>query len=345
MITFDPVALKARLDEFEAAMGAPGFWDDQAEAARISTEQARVSRKLERYERLRRDYADARELYELDPSLAGEVEAQLVPLHEELDRLQEDALFTGEYDSGAAVVTVNAGTGGTDAQDWAELLLRMYLRWASDRGFDAKLIEASPGEEAGLKSATMTVKGENAYGIFKAERGVHRLVRLSPFDAAHRRHTAFAQVVVAPLLPDDAGVLLDESDLRIDTYRASGAGGQHVNKTDSAVRITHIPTGIVVQCQNERSQTSNKQTAMRILRSRLAELQEEQREAELARERGAAQDIGFGSQIRSYVLHPYQLVKDHRTDFEVGNAQGVLDGALDGFVHAYLLAKAAGKVV
>ncbi len=225
------------------------------------------------------------------------------------------------------------------------MLLRMYQRWATDRGFQWDMIEASPGEEAGLKSSSMTVRGENAYGTLKAERGVHRLVRLSPFDAAHRRHTAFSQVVVAPLLPDDAPVEIDDADLRIDTYRSSGAGGQHVNKTDSAVRITHLPTGIVVQCQNERSQTSNKQTAMRMLKSRLAELEEEKREAELAKERGAAQDIGFGSQIRSYVLHPYQLVKDHRTDVEVGNTQSVLDGGIDGFIHAYLLAKAAGKVL
>ena len=324
-------------------MGASGLWDDQAEAARITTEHARVTRKLDRYQRLRREYDDARELYELEPDLAGEVEMQLVPLRDELAKLQEDALFNGQYDAGDAVLTINAGTGGTDAQDWAEMLLRMYQRWAADRGFAMELIEASPGEEAGLKSATATVKGENAYGVLKAERGVHRLVRLSPFDAAHRRHTAFSQVVVAPLLPEDGDVDIDENDLRIDTYRASGAGGQHVNKTDSAVRITHLPTGIVVQCQNERSQMSNKQTALRILKSRLAELQEEQREAELARERGAAQDIGFGSQIRSYVLHPYQLVKDHRTDYEVGNAQGVLDGALDGFIREYLLAKAAGE--
>jgi len=322
-------------------MGEPGFWDDQATAARVSTEHSRVSRRLESYERLQGEYDDARELYALEPELADEVEAQLSPLRSEVDKLQEAALFTGEYDAGDAVLSINAGTGGTDAQDWAEMLLRMYLRWSADRGFHTELLEASPGEEAGIKSATATVKGENAYGILKAERGVHRLVRLSPFDSAHRRHTAFAQVVVAPLLPDDDAVEIDESDLRIDTYRASGAGGQHVNKTDSAVRITHLPTGIVVQCQNERSQASNKQTAMRILRSRLAELQEEQREAELARERGAAQDIGFGSQIRSYVLHPYQLVKDHRTDFEVGNTQGVLDGGLDGFIRAYLLAKAA----
>jgi len=325
-------------------MGAPGFWDDQARATRISTEHSRLVRKLERYERLQGEFADAGELLEL-----GEDEAeigQLVSsLEDELARLEEDALFTGQYDTGDAVLEIHAGTGGTDAQDWADMLLRMYLRWASDRGFATDVLEASPGEEAGLKSTTVAVRGENAYGTLKAERGVHRLVRLSPFDAAHRRHTAFAQVVVAPLLPDDAPLEIDESDLRIDTYRSSGAGGQHVNKTDSAVRITHIPTGIVVQCQNERSQTSNKQTALRILKSRLAELEEEKREAEIARERGAAQDIGFGSQIRSYVLHPYQLVKDHRTDHEVGNAQSVLDGALDGFVHSYLLAKAAGKVL
>ena len=345
MITFDPDALAVRIDELERELGAPGFWDDQAHAAGVSTEHSRLTRRLERYRRLQREHDDAAELLELEPDLGAEIETQLRPLRQELERLQEDALFNGEYDGGDAVVSIHAGTGGTDAQDWAEMLLRMYLRWTADRGFEAQLVEASPGEEAGLKSATLTVKGENAYGVLKAERGVHRLVRQSPFDSAHRRHTAFAQVVVAPLLPDEAAVEIDEGDLRIDTYRASGAGGQHVNKTDSAVRITHLPTGIVVQCQNERSQTSNKLTALRILKSRLVEVQEEQREAELAKERGAAQDIGFGSQIRSYVLHPYQLVKDHRTDHEAGNAQGVLDGKLDDFVHAYLLAKAAGKVV
>jgi peptide chain release factor 2 len=281
----------------------------------------------------------------MDPSLEEELTTQLRPVARELERLEEDALFTGEYDSGDALLSIHAGAGGTDAQDWAEMLLRMYLRWADDRGFAAELVEASPGEEAGLKSAALTVKGENAYGTLKAERGVHRLVRLSPFDSAHRRHTAFAQVVVAPLLPDDDTLDIDEGDLRIDTYRASGAGGQHVNKTDSAVRITHLPTGIVVQCQNERSQASNKATALRLLKSRLVELREEEREAELARERGAVQDTGFGSQIRSYVLHPYQQVKDLRTGYEVGNAQGVLNGDLDGLIHEYLLGKAAGKVV
>jgi peptide chain release factor 2 len=346
VITFDPVALQGRVAELEARMGEPGFWDDQAAAAKISSEQARLSRRLERYERLRREYEDARELYAMDGEMADEIAASLDPVRAELERLQEEALFTGEYDAGDAVVTIQAATGGTDAQDWAEMLLRMYQRWTEGRGFATDLVEASPGEEAGLKSATFTSKGEDAYGVFKAERGKHRLVRLSPFDQAHRRHTSFAQVIVSPLLADDAEIELDESDLRIDTYRASGAGGQHVNKTDSAVRITHLPTGIVVQCQNERSQSSNKQTALKILRSRLAELREEEREAELARERGGAPDTGFGGEaIRSYVLHPYQLVKDHRTDYEVGNAQGVLDGKLDGFVRAYLLAKAAGKTV
>jgi peptide chain release factor 2 len=221
----------------------------------------------------------------------------------------------------------------------------MYERWADHRGFETEVIDSSPGEEAGLKSATFTVEGENAYGILRAERGKHRLVRLSPFDQAHRRHTSFAQVIPAPLLAQDQDLELDEGDLRIDTYRAQGAGGQHVNKTDSAVRITHLPTGVVVQCQNERSQTANKQTAMRILKSRLAELAEEEREEELARERGVV-SMGFGGNpIRSYFLHPYQLVKDHRTNYEVGNAQGVLDGNLDPFIQAYLLARAAGKVV
>jgi peptide chain release factor 2 len=341
--TFDPDQLTSRALELETAMGAPGFWDDQALAARVSQEHARVSRKLEGYHRLERDVADAAELLALEPDLEGEIAEQLVPIRAELDRLQEQALFNGEYDTGDAVVSITAGTGGTDAQDWAEMLLRMYLRWTDGRGFTTELVEASPGEEAGLKSATLTVKGENAYGLFKAERGVHRLVRQSPFDSAHRRHTAFAQVVAAPLLPESADIEIDESELRVDTYRASGAGGQHVNKTDSAVRLTHLPTGIVVQCQNERSQLSNKATAMRILKARLAEVQEEEREEELARERGAKVDVGFGSQIRSYVLHPYQLVKDHRTEYEVGNAQSVLDGALDGFVQAYLLAKAAGR--
>ena len=327
-------------------MGAPGFWDDQGAAADVSSEHARLSRRLNLYERLTQEYEDARELLAMDGELADDIRRSLQPIERELERLTEEALFTGEYDAGDALLSLHAATGGIDAQDFTEMLLRMYLRWAANRGFKTELLEATPGEEAGLKSATLGVAGENAYGILKAERGKHRLVRLSPFDQAHRRHTSFAQVVAAPLLPDDAELEVDEGDLRIDTYRASGAGGQHVNKTDSAVRITHLPTGIVVQCQNERSQTANKNTAMRMLRSRLAELQLEEREAELARERGEAVDSGFGgANIRSYVLQPYTQVKDHRTGHEVGDAQRVLDGDLDGFIHAYLLGQAAGEHV
>jgi len=328
-------------------MNAPGFWDDQGRAARVSADHARTSRKLEGYRTLVRDFDDARELTAMgDGEMEGEIASSLVPLRQELERLQEAALFDGEYDAGDAVVTLQSGTGGTDAQDWAEMMLRMYERWAADRGFKVDLLEASPGEEAGLKSATFSVAGENAYGILKAERGKHRLVRLSPFDQAHRRHTAFSTVIVAPLLPEDAEVEINEDDLKIDTYRAQGAGGQHVNKTDSAVRITHLPTGIVVQCQNERSQSANKQTAMRVLKARIVEKNEEEREALMAKERGGSADTGFGGEsVRSYVLQPYQLVKDSRTGYETGNVQAVLDGELDPFIREYLLARAAGRAV
>jgi peptide chain release factor 2 len=253
-----------------------------------------------------------------------------------LDELEEERLFSGRYDAGDALVTVNAGAGGTDAQDWAEMVLRMEMRWAEKRGFAVELLEVSPGEEAGIKSATFMVRGENVYGLYASEKGVHRLVRLSPFDAAHRRQTSFAGVEVSPVVDAVEDVEIDDDDLQIDTYRASGAGGQHVNKTDSAVRITHKPTGIVVQCQNERSQSSNKAEAMTMLRSKLLELQERQRREEIAREKGEAQDVNFGSQIRSYVLHPYSMVKDHRTGHEVGDVARVLDGDLDGFARAYL---------
>jgi peptide chain release factor 2 len=276
-----------------------------------------------------------------DPAWRDELDGALARLGREMGMLQEQALFTGEYDSGPAVVGVHAGAGGTDSQDWAQMLLRMYERWADGRGYKVELLEQTPGEEAGLKSATFTLAGENAYGIMQAEKGVHRLVRLSPFDSAHRRHTSFAQLEVSPLVEDDVDLEIDESDLRIDTYRSQGAGGQHVNKTDSAVRLTHLPTGLVVQCQNERSQLQNKAQAMRILKSRLIEREEELRRQALAKERGEAQDISFGSQIRSYVLHPYTMVNDHRTNIKIGNAQAVLDGDLDELIHAYLLSKAA----
>ncbi len=321
-------------------MGEASFWDNQERAAKVSAEHARSSRKLETFRALERDVEDLDSLAEMseeDPSLQGEVLEQVAGVEERLEELEEQRLFSGRYDAGDAFVTVNAGAGGTDAQDWAEMVLRMEMRWAEKRGFQVELLEASPGEEAGIKSATFVVKGENAYGLYGSEKGVHRLVRLSPFDSANRRQTSFAGVEVSPVVEDVGDVEIDEDDLQIDTYRASGAGGQHVNKTDSAVRITHRPTGIVVQCQNERSQSSNRAEAMAMLRSKLAERAERERREEIARERGEAQDVNFGSQIRSYVLHPYTMVKDHRTDYEMGDANRVLDGDLDGFVRAYLL--------
>jgi len=325
-------------------MGEAGFWEDQERAARVSAEHARASRRLSVFRELERDVDDLEALAELaeeDPELAEEFEAQVRAVEDRLDALEEQRLFSGRYDAGDALVTVNAGAGGTDAQDWAEMVLRMEMRWAERRGFAVELLEVSPGEEAGIKSATFLVKGDHAYGLYASEKGVHRLVRLSPFDAAHRRQTSFAGVEVSPVVDEIDAVEIDDDDLQVDTYRASGAGGQHVNKTDSAVRITHRPTGIVVQCQNERSQSSNKAEAMTMLRSKLLELQERKRREEIAREKGEAQDVNFGSQIRSYVLHPYTMVKDHRTGEEVGDVQRVLDGDLDGFVRAALLARAA----
>ncbi len=321
-------------------MGAPGFWDDQEQAAKVSAEHARVTRRLQEFHGLEGEVSDLEGLVELaaeDESIADELDAQITQMEERLAELELQRLFSGTYDAGDALVTVNAGAGGTDAQDWAEMVLRMEMRWAEGRGFKVELLEASAGEEAGIKSATFRVDGDNAYGLYSAEKGVHRLVRLSPFDSANRRQTSFAGVEVAPVIEDAGEVEIDSDDLQVDTYRASGAGGQHVNKTDSAVRITHRPSSIVVQCQNERSQTQNRETAMKMLRSKLVELRERQRAEELAREKGDNQDVNFGSQIRSYVLHPYTMVKDHRTNFEVGNAQGVLDGDLDGFVRAELL--------
>ncbi len=325
-------------------MGTPGFWDDQVRAARTSAEHARATRKLETFRSLESDVADLEPLAEMaeeEPELAAELEEQILSVQQRLDALEEERLFSGRYDAGDALVAVNAGAGGTDAQDWAEMVLRMEMRWAEKRGFATELLEASAGEEAGIKSATFRVSGENAYGLYSAEKGVHRLVRLSPFDAAKRRQTSFAGVEVSPVVEDSAEVEIDDDDLQVDTYRSSGAGGQHVNKTDSAVRITHRPSGIVVQCQNERSQTQNRAVAMGMLRSRLVELEERRRLEEIAHERGDAQDVNFGSQIRSYVLHPYTLVKDHRTSVEAGDTARVLDGDLDPFVRAYLLQTAA----
>jgi peptide chain release factor 2 len=327
-------------------MGKPGFWDDQELAARTSAAHARAERRLKTFRELESEVADLDELAELageDEEMATELDSQLGSVERRLAELEEARLFSGEYDAGDAVVSVHAGAGGTDSQDWAEILLRMYLRWAERRDFAVEMVEASAGEEAGLKSATFIARGENAYGLFAAERGVHRLVRISPFDSSARRHTSFAQVEVGPVVDDAVEVEIDDTDLRIDTYRASGAGGQHVNKTDSAVRITHLPTGVVVQCQNERSQTQNKAVAMQLLRSRLIELEERKRAETMAKQRGEVKDVAWGSQIRSYVLHPYTMVKDHRTEHEVGDVQRVLDGDLDGFVRDYLNKTAAAS--
>jgi peptide chain release factor 2 len=327
----------------EGEMGAGGFWDDSEHAAEVSAEHARASKRLEAFVKLQADVDDLEGLAEMaaeDASLEAEVDEQIASVEARLMALEEQRLFSGRYDTGDALVTVNAGAGGTDAQDWAEIVLRMLMRWAERRGFGVDLLEVSEGEEAGIKSATFRASGENAYGLFGAESGVHRLVRLSPFDSAHRRHTSFAGVEVAPVVKDTGEVEINDDDLQVDTYRASGAGGQHVNKTDSAVRITHRPTGIVVQCQNERSQSSNRATAMAMLRAKLLERMERERQEEIAREKGEAQDVNFGSQIRSYVMHPYTLVKDTRTGFEMGDVQRVLDGDLDGFVRAYLLKNA-----
>jgi peptide chain release factor 2 len=327
-------------------MQEPGFWDDPAAGARTSAAHASDRSRLDEYRRIVDETDELAELAALSREeervgedvgeLTAELSGGLDRLEAELERLEELRLFSGEHDAGDAVVSIHAGEGGTDAQDWTEMLLRMYLRWAERRGFKAELKEVSEGTEAGLKSATFTLAGDNAYGLMATERGVHRLVRMSPYDAAHRRQTSFAAVEVAPLVSDEVEVDIQDGDLKIDTYRASGAGGQHVNKTDSAVRITHLPTKIVVQCQNERSQMQNRATAMSLLRARLVQRELERREAESAKARGESQTIGFGSQIRSYVIHPYTMVKDMRTGHEVGAAQSVLDGEIDGFIRAEL---------
>jgi peptide chain release factor 2 len=351
----DPERAALRIQELDAEMNGTGFWEDQAHAAKVSSERTRTARKIEGYAKLREGVEDIETLIEMakevdiaeQAELVGDIAQAIGPLEAKLAEVQEEALFTGEFDSSAAVVSVQAGEGGVDAQDWAEMLVRMYMRFADKRGFQVELNEESIGEEAGIRSATFTVKGDYAYGVFNAEGGVHRLVRLSPFDSANRRQTSFAQVEVSPYFEDDVvldDVEIDPADLRVDTFRASGAGGQHVNKTDSAIRITHNPTGIVVACQNERSQHQNRDTAMKMLRGKLFELKRQEREATISAEKGDAQNIGFGSQIRSYVLQPYQMVKDLRTRHESGNPKAVLDGELDDFIRAFLLHKAQGGV-
>jgi peptide chain release factor 2 len=332
-------ALREEEAELGEQMSHPGFWDDQERARDVSARFSRVQGRISLLQDLRGTLSDSGELLELadeDGELLSEVEEELRRVELVLEEQEVARLFAGEYDEGDAILTINSGAGGVDSQDWAEMLARMYRRWAERRSFGLEVIEYTEGEEAGIKSATFTVSGEYAFGLLSAERGVHRLVRISPFDASSRRHTSFASVAVAPVIDDRVEVEIDEKDLKIDTYRASGAGGQHVNKTDSAVRITHLPTGIVVQCQNERSQHQNREVAMRVLRARLFELERERREREIASIGGEKADIEWGSQIRSYVLHPYKLVKDHRTGEETANVDRVLDGDIDALIYAYL---------
>jgi peptide chain release factor 2 len=334
--------LRGRRGELETEISRPDLWDDPDRARRVTSEFSAVSDDVGVLEDLGARLSDAEALHELmveesDDSVAGEVADAIDDLARRLSDLELRSLFSGEYDDRDAIAELHAGTGGTDAQDWTEMLLRMYLRWAERRGFGVEVDEVTEGQEAGLLSATFIVKGRFAYGLLSAERGVHRLVRMSPFDAQHRRQTSFASVDVTPFI-DDAGteVTIDDKDLRIDTYRSSGAGGQHVNKTDSAVRITHLPTGIVVSVQNERSQHQNKARALQILAAKLVQLQRAERQAELDSLSGPKVDVAWGNQIRSYVMAPYQMVKDHRTGEETGNVDAVLDGEIDEFIEAEL---------
>jgi peptide chain release factor 2 len=341
---FDVPAKRAELEKMETQASAPDFWSNQEAAQHLLQKRSRIERIVERQEKFETEISDAGVLFEF----AEEDEASLNELRQLVDRLEHEVgqaetemLLAGENDVRNAICTIHPGAGGTESQDWAEMLLRMYLKWAERRGFKTEIIDYQPGEEAGIKSVTFEVQGEYAYGLLAAEAGVHRLVRISPFDQNARRHTSFASLFVYPEVDEDIEVEINEKDLRVDTYRATGAGGQHINTTDSAVRITHLPTGIVVQCQNQRSQHQNRAVAMQVLRSRLYELELEKRRAETAELEANKQDISFGSQIRNYVLAPYRLVKDARTKLERGDVDSVLNGDIDDFIKEYLLSRRA----
>lgn len=339
---FDIDAKERRLFELESIISSPDFWDDNEAAQRLLKEQSSLQQAIEEWKRCRSSLDDAKALYEMaieegDEGIALDEEGELLRLSDEIKEIELRRMLSGPNDHNNAIVAIHPGAGGTESQDWAEMLLRMYLRWAEKKGFSSDITDYQPGEEAGVKSVTFTVSGEYAYGFLKAEIGIHRLVRISPYDAAKRRHTSFASVYVYPEIADDVVIEINEADLRIDTYRSSGAGGQKVNKTDSAIRITHLPTNIVVQCQNERSQHKNKAMAMKILKARLYEREMEKKAEEMDTLYKSKKDIAWGSQIRSYVLQPYRLAKDHRTNFESGNVDAVLDGELDRFIEAYLL--------
>jgi len=329
---------KLQLIELDKQIASPGFWNDPQSAQKISKSAAGLRSEVESWQSFQHRIQDALELARMeDESLRPELEAEIASIEKELDERSFASMLSGKYDEDDAILAIHAGAGGTDSQDWTQMLQRMYLRWAESRGYEAEILDSTEGEEAGIKSVTIAVNGRYAFGYLRSEKGVHRLVRLSPFDAAHRRHTSFALVEVLPQVAmDSPEVQIDPSELKIDVYRSSGAGGQNVQKNATAVRITHLPTGIVVTCQNERSQTQNREFAMRVLRARLLEIQQAERDEEIAVLKGDYTKAEWGSQIRSYVLHPYQMVKDHRTEFEVGNAQVVLDGDLEGFMEAYL---------
>lgn len=345
---FDIESKREQLHRLEQIIAQPDFWNDQARARHLLAERSRLQADIEWVERTERMVGDIDVLFELaseDETLLSELRQTVAQLQTELADAEVRSMLSGEMDRSNAIVTIKPGAGGTDAQDWAEMLLRMYLRWAEKAGYKTELLDQQPGQEAGIKSATFRVEGDYAYGYLKAEAGVHRLVRLSPFNIAQSRETSFASVFVTPEVADDVQIDINEADLKIDTFRSSGAGGQHVNKTESAVRITHVPTGIVVSCQNQRSQHQNREVAMRVLRSRLYELEMEKRAAEKEKLESTKRDISFGSQIRSYVLHPYKLVKDVRTKYETSDVEGVLDGDLDGFIREYLLSQRNGASV
>lgn len=338
---FDIGRMEERVEEIERAMHTLGFWDNLQEAQRLTREKSRLEKEIKRWRETERALEDVEVLLELskeegEGALHEEIKEGIRVLQDKLDRLEVETFLSGEMDFNNAIVSIHPGAGGTESQDWAEMLMRLYTRWAERHGYKVEILDYQPGEEAGIKDVTFNVIGDYAYGYLKAESGVHRLVRISPFDANKRRHTSFTSVFVYPEIEDDITVEINEDDLRIDTYRASGAGGQHVNKTSSAVRITHIPTGIVVQCQNERSQHKNKATAMKILRARLYEMKRLEQEKKMEGLASEKKDIAWGSQIRSYVLQPYQMVKDHRTNVETGNVTAVLDGYIDTFIKAYL---------
>ncbi|MFL6281117.1 MAG: peptide chain release factor 2 [Vicinamibacterales bacterium] len=335
------------LSTIEQRVSDPDFWKDQASAQKLLQRRRRLEEDRDLSESLRRradDLAVLVEWAEAGEPVADDLARGLDDLSAAVDAGETKKMLGGEHDRKNAIVTIHPGAGGTESQDWAEMLLRMYLRWTERRGFKRDVIDLQPGDEAGIKSATLTIVGDYAYGMLLAEAGVHRLVRISPFDQASRRHTSFASVFVWPELPEDVDVEIEEKDLRIDTYRSSGAGGQHVNVTDSAVRITHLPTGIVVSSQNERSQHRNRDSAMKVLRSRLFDLKTKEQQAKLDQLGGEKKDIAFGSQIRSYVLHPYQMIKDHRTKEQVGDVNRVLDGDIDNFIKTYLMKKASGTL-